>query len=196
MTGEPPDYAGLKPVLLDILIPNAPALSEYELLRRLSGSHPFFRISGLDSLALFQRHFLLFHGLYRLQQDLWRHQLGCLTISALSIQLLPYQPGQSDQITPEDPLRDYYLDIAHLKTTQQAQLDEMLGHFWARLARKDHRSEALAILGLSDPVADSVIKQRYRELVMTHHPDRGGDTARIQILNAAMSDLFPKRATS
>lgn len=196
MHGSPPDYAELKPRLLDILFATQTDLSEYELLRTLDKTLPYFDISGLDTLALFQRHFLLFHCLYRLQQDLWKHESGQLAISALSIRLTPYQPGQTDQMDTADPLRDYYLNPDHLTSTGQSELDELLGSFWSRLARRDHRTEALAILGLTDPIEDTAIKQRYRELVMTHHPDRGGDTTRIQILNAAMSELFPKRASN
>ncbi len=196
MQGSPPDYAALKPRLLDILFAAQTGLSEYELLRTLARALPYFNIDGLDTLALFQRHFLLFHCLYRLQQDLWKHASGQLAISALSIRLSAYQPGQARQLDTADPLRAYYLDPGHLVSTGQSELDALLGSFWTRLARRGHRTEALAMLGLADPIEDSAIKQRYRELVMTHHPDRGGDTARIQILNAAMSELFPKRASN
>lgn len=193
MPGVPPDYAELKPLLLDTLFAQQTDLSEHSLLRTLSKTLQYFEISGLETLELFQRHFLLFHYLYRLQQDLWQQQLGHLQISALAIRLLPYQPGQSDQIDLLDPLQDYYLDLGNMAATQQNELDEMLGGFWTRIANRDNRSEALAILGLADPIDDSAIRQRYRELVMTHHPDRGGDTARLQILNAAMAELSPKR---
>lgn len=194
MRGFPPDYAELKPLLLDILLGATSELSEHALLRTLADKLPYFDITDLDPLGLFQRHFLLFHCLYRLQQDLRAHELGQLLISALTIRVEPYLSGQPEQLEPADPLRSYYLDLSHLEMTGAVEVDEMLANFWRRLARHDHRSEALAILGLSDPVANPEIKQRYRELVMTHHPDRGGDTARIQILNAAMAELFPKKS--
>ena len=34
-----------------------------------------------------------------------------------------------------------------------------------------------------------MIKHRYRQLVSLHHPDRGGNTARLQSINKAMEIL-------
>ncbi|NNG14653.1 MAG: DnaJ domain-containing protein, partial [Gammaproteobacteria bacterium] len=42
---------------------------------------------------------------------------------------------------------------------------------------------------LDDPVSDADIKQQYRRLAMQHHPDRGGDDATLQKINAAMNIL-------
>ncbi len=190
MTPAHPGYDEMQPVLLQILRENAAGIDEYDLLNQLAEHFTFFRISGLDSLALFQRHFWLFHCLYRLQMALGASNEGFLTITALSIRLYPYAPDQTGQLAEPDPLRTYYLDARHLTETRAEDVNEMLGQFWHRLAKRDTRSEALRILGLSDPVDDKTIKQRYRKLVMTHHPDRGGDLATIQLINAAMTDLF------
>jgi DnaJ-class molecular chaperone len=35
----------------------------------------------------------------------------------------------------------------------------------------------------------ATIKQRYRQLVSQHHPDRGGSTSRLQSINLAMEIL-------
>jgi curved DNA-binding protein CbpA len=51
----------------------------------------------------------------------------------------------------------------------------------------------LATLGLSDPVDNDKIRQRYRELAMKHHPDRGGDQALLQDINRALQTLLPKK---
>ena len=193
MSGARPDYNVIKPHLLASLEHARGEISEYALLQELATPLPYFKISGLETLALFRRHFLLYHCLYRLQQELWANQRGDLRISALAIRLHPYQSPQTDQLAEPDPLRTYYLDLGQLDKTLQSDLDEMLGAFWLRLAQRDTRSEALGILGLADPIDDQAIKQRYRELVMSHHPDRGGDTATLQLLNAAMADLIPRR---
>ena len=163
------------------------------LLKELATSLAFFNISGLDTLALFQRHFLLYHCLYRLQQALWESNSGHLQISALAIRLHPSQSTPGEQLAEPDPLRTYYLDLGQLDKTLQTDLNEILADFWLRLARRDTRAEALMILGLTDPVDDKQIQQRYRQLVMSHHPDRGGDTATLQLLNAAIADLIPRR---
>ena len=188
--------------LLELILKRHPdGLSEYELLNQLAEQNPFFaRSSNLSSsqeLNLFQRHFLLFHCLYLLEQQYRAQQSGILLISALEIRLSPYQAdkeaNQADAalITP-DSIRNYYLDIRQLESTSEHDLDEMLGKFWIALARDESRDETLALLGLSDPVDDMTIKKKYRQLVMQHHPDRGGDTDTIQQLNAAISQLVPK----
>ena len=193
MTEARPDYQVIEPHLLTILRRASAPLSEYALLQELATSLAFFNISALDTLALFQRHFLLYHCLYRLQQALWASASGHLQISALAIRLHPYQSPPGEQLAEPDPLRTYYLDLDQMDRTLQPELDAMLADFWLRLARRDTRAEALTILGLSDPVDDKRIQQRYRQLVMSHHPDRGGDTATLQLLNAAMADLIPRR---
>ena len=189
------------PLLEPILKRHPDGLSEYELLNQLSEQTPFFAKSDTHStsqgLSLFQRHFLLFHCLYRLEQQYRAQQSGLLLISALEIRLAPHQKKTEAShvdaalVTP-DPVRDYYLDISQLQATSEDDLDEMLGKFWVALARHDSRDEALALLGLNDPVDDVVIRKRYREQVMQHHPDRGGNTDTIQQLNAAISQLLPK----
>ena len=189
------------PLLEPILQRHPDGLSEYELLNQLAEQSPFFAKSDSNSssqeLSLFQRHFLLFHCLYLIEQQHRAKQSGILVISALEIRLHPYREeneiNQADAalITP-DPVRNYYLDITQLQATSEHDLDEMLGRFWLALARNDIRDETLALLGLSDPVDDMTIRKRYRQLVMQHHPDRGGDVETIQQLNAAISNLLPK----
>ena len=58
--------------------------------------------------------------------------------------------------------------------------------------RNQHRDEALAVLGLSDPVDDKTIKATFKKLVMQYHPDRGGDDLKLQELNMAM-DLLKRK---
>ena len=143
-----------------------------------------------DLLGLFRAHFLLFHSLYRLRDELWHDQLGHLDIGPLTITLLPYNPTDAGLMQP-DPLRSYYLDLTELEQTNDLQVAEMIASFWNRLANPDQRQQALAELGLQDPVDDATIRQRYRQLAMQHHPDRGGDTAQFQSLGEAMSQLKP-----
>lgn len=107
------------------------------------------------------------------------------------IVLHPY-PDNTDRLpaTP-DALRAYYLDISHLEKTDKQDVLKMLDTFWLRFTRFDQRAEALAALGLVDPVNDLEIKRHYRQLAMQHHPDRGGEMGKLQAINAAMSRLEP-----
>lgn len=172
-------------------------LSEYQLINRLrDGGHPAFQgsLSG-DHLSLFRIHFLLFHVLYRLRERLWRQRRSELRISPLRIALAPYRDdGHGERrLGRRDPLCEYYLDPGHLETTTTEQVETLLRQFWSGSVPADRRGRALHVMGLADPVDDGTIRRRYRRLVMEHHPDRGGDTERLQAVNAAMEVLMPAR---
>jgi len=170
-------------------------LSEHELFKTLAsaGDERFEDRVFHQPLALYRAHFVLFHHLYRLQERLGRERRGQLRISPLCIRLLEDGRAAGTAVDESDPLRSYYLDLDNLADTTGDDVDRMLGRFWAGLTTNERRREALAVLGLSDPVDDGQIKRTYRRLAMAHHPDRGGDTARLQTLNAAMAVLSADR---
>ena len=116
---------------------------------------------------------------------------AALDIRCLKIVLPPSPDGTNRLPTIPDLLRAYYLDLTHLEKTGKQEVLELLDTFWLRFARHDRRAEALAALGLADPVDDATIKRRYRELAMEHHPDRGGEIEKLQTINAAMERLEP-----
>ena len=186
----------MKPALAEalfaILRAHPDGLSEHDLIRKLAHDDPAFGPGAYaDELSLFQCHFILFHHLYRLRDDLWNKRQGDLAIHCLKIVLRPC-PDETDRLpTIPDPLRAYYLDLTHLEKTGKQEVLELPGTFWLRFARHDRRAEALAALGLVDPVDDATIKRRYRELAMEHHPDRGGEMEKLQTINAAMELLEP-----
>ena len=167
----------LQHFLLETLQAFPEGIREYDLIQCLSqqenvllNTDPF-----RDHLSLFQTHFLLFHVLYRLQQEVVNTKAFSLEISSLLIQLKPYQASTTGQLNRHDPLRDYYLDIDQLQNTNQQDVTELLDSFWRRFAGLENRGNALLILGLEDPVSDTDIKLQYRRLAMQHHPDRGGE---------------------
>ena len=176
------------------LLAAAPAgLGEYQLIQQLQACQrqylPDLPLS--DPLVLFRTHFMLFNALYRLRDHLWATQSGSLQISALHIQLLPYQPG-SHELAEHDPLRDYYLDLSQLEQTRAQDVTRLLQSFWTRLHSADDKQAALELFELSEnstPPDLSAIKHRYRQLVSQHHPDRGGSTERLQSINKAMEVL-------
>jgi hypothetical protein len=166
-------------------------LSEHALLKQLQVTEPEGFPSGLflDPLTLFRAHFLLFHLLYRMRDGLAAAGTHLLEIHPLCIRLRPYSLSGDSALGEHDPLRDYYLEIAHLHNTTTPQVEALLGAFWARLYANQRRHQALAVLELADPVDERAIKQRYRRLAMERHPDRGGDTAAFQALHEAMEVL-------
>ncbi len=181
----------LKAAVFEVLQTKPAGLSEYELMKTLQDSDKVelpqdaFR----DNLSLFRVHFVVYHLLYQLRLELWHARRGHLEISPLRIVLLPYRTRGSQALAERDPLQDYYLDLENLADTSSEDVERMLGAFWQRLHAGDHRREALAVLELEDPVDSDAIRRQYRRLVMRHHPDRGGDKARLQALNHAMEVL-------
>ncbi len=180
--------AALEDRLLAVLA--GQTLSEYQLIEILKalGLFPFLDSKPAKPHQLFCAHFLLFHVLYQLRDKLWREQQGCLKISPLAIEVVPYQPGDA-QLTHHDVLREYYLNLENLRETSEEEVDEMLAGFWRKMAGFEKREEALAVLGLSDPVSDEAIRRRYKALVMEHHPDRGGEHDSLVEINEAMAAL-------
>lgn len=181
--------------LEEILEAHPAGLREYALLRRLAqdGVAPFAGASFDSGVALYEAHFLLFHWLYRLRDRRCRERRGGLEIHCLQIRLVPFAEGPTGLPASHDPLRAFYLDLGHLRGITAQDLDRLLGAFWARWRRRDRVHDALAVLGLAEGVRPAEVRRRYRRLAMTHHPDRGGDTARFQEINAAMRVLTERR---
>ncbi len=169
---------------------SAEPISEYELISQLKeqGFFSFLPPPPTPTHALFCAHFLLFHALYTLRDQLWLRQSATLQISPLAIQLRPYQPEVS-ALCKADPLREYYLDLDNLHSTGEAEVDQLLNAFWKKLAQSEQDASALALLGLEAPATEQQIRRRYKELVMQHHPDRGGGEQQLQALNQAMAVL-------
>lgn len=189
------DEAHCLALLREILALHPEGLSEYDLLLRLRDDHRSGFAPGRseDPQDLFHTHFLLFHLLYRLRDALRREQAGDLEIHTLKVRWHATVRSDPQALAQPDPLAAYYLDLDNLKATTRADIERMLGQFWARFARFDRRGEALAVLELpEDADADSILRQ-YRRLAMRHHPDRGGDPARLQAIHAAMAILDPRK---
>ncbi len=179
----------LKLAILTQLELSPDGLSEYDLLKKLQNAgFSYLDTSYADLSRLFVVHFILFHCLYQLADTLYYQRHGQLQIGPLNIQLLPYCQGEY-AVQSNDPLRMYYLDIEQLRRTQPNEVYALVANFWEALNRDERRAEALSVLGLADPVSDELIQTTYRRLVMQHHPDRGGDSERLQRINLAMTLL-------
>jgi len=177
--------------LLQALSAHPAGLSEFELIKWLetAGQAGFDRDCLRGNLSLFQTHFILFHTLYRLRDELFAQRKARLDISPLCIRISRLEEADGFAIDTHDALRDYYLDLDNLQRTRGEDVDELLGSFWERYIGNDERREALSVLELEDPVDWPTIKTQHRRLAMRHHPDRGGDEARLQAINAAMERL-------
>ncbi|WP_299664126.1 DNA-J related domain-containing protein [uncultured Psychromonas sp.] len=166
-----------------------------------SKKEPFSKnVTFFDNLDLFQKHFLLFHALYKLNDQLQAAQEGMLIIEALNIQFLPAEQGQQNrandpkynlhlELANNDPLRDYYLDIENLHDTSSEDVDNLLDSFWLNMGDNSEKDSALALLDLQEPCDLVIIKKRYRQLLAKYHPDKGGCVETTKALNDAMSVL-------
>lgn len=166
---------------------------EHALLKRLEQQGYSQFAPSLDTLELFQAHFLLFHILYRLQ-DKWRsNKIGELSIFTLAIQLDPFIPFPSKtstmedkasvDLTSRDELKAYYLDFSAYRNTQAQEVQNLLDQFWEQLQKQPlpHQIEqALTLFKLDTPFNQNQLTQRYRQLAQKHHPDKGGETNAFQ----------------
>lgn len=203
-TRQPPEHLQvhlhqLSVAVESVLRAQPPGLSELELIRTLQAS-PWQLIGSVDysnPSALYPVHFLLFHVLYQLRDEL-AGQGEKLDISPLAIRLGPMPAATSGErsrpASPDraDPLRAFYLDLEQYHLSDDA-VQRMVDDFWAgRSARPEQESvqDACSALGLDAPPPDfQVVKHRYRRAVMDAHPDRGGSTAEIQAINHAFATL-------
>lgn len=174
-------------------------LTEWQLIEALRANQVqgFEQVNLSDSLSLFRTHFLLFHALHRLDETL-RHSTGeAVAIHCLRICLCPATDGgvaARAEIARPDPLKAYYLDLGNLEDVDAAQVEALLSGFWRRFhGGSDRQIAALEVLGLDRGASRDEIRQRYRRLAQTHHPDRGGDTATLQRINEAMLILADRR---
>jgi hypothetical protein len=181
----------LQQLLRTILAAHPEGIAEHRLLKQLQVDlgDAFPDTLFRDQLAMFRAHFLLFHALYRLRDQLLVERAGQLDIDPRCIRVAPYVAPSGEALADHDPMRDFYLDLAHLEGASAEDVEQMLGAFWVRYYAGSRRSEALAVLGL-EPGADLADAQRrFRELAMDCHPDRGGDVERFQAIQEAIAIL-------
>jgi len=183
---------GQQKKLLSLIKAHPQGMKEYDLLMllRKQQSIPPPAIY-FDNLALFEQHFLLFHALYKLNDQLCLEQGGHLTIEALNIQWSAHHPQPAPQLAlyHADPLRNYYLDIKNLENTSSSDVDALLASFWIRMSDDSDKFSALALFELTEPCDLKTVKKRYRQLLARHHPDKGGSLDTAQALNDAMAVL-------
>ncbi len=169
---------------------NLDGISEYDLMQSLK-SQGYFDFLSQPALPheLFRAHFFLFHALYVLSNQFLEKKLYILDIHTLNINLSPYHEGEN-ALQETNPLKSYYLDFNNLENTSEEDVYDMLTSFWNNYSKFESREDALTELGLQDPVDNKVIKEEYRRLIMLHHPDRGGETEKLQSLNNAIRLLL------
>lgn len=179
--------------------------TEYDIIRYLNDQGWALSLDATDSTVLFKSHFLVYHALYSLQVEYWQQAEHLLEISALKIGFVVPSKASSDapsdtrvlmsgnDLPPDyashQALRDYYLDLSQLEAATEASVNDLLNQFWTRMIVSNDKIEALAIFELPATASLGEIKQRYRNLAMAHHPDRGGNAEVFQRINWALGVL-------
>ena len=183
----------LENLIFDHLETRVSGISEYDLIQHLRNQNCFSlnpdELLSSDSLIMFQIHFIVFHALYRLRDRFRILESNELDLNPVCIRLLSFTRGDT-ALAEFDALYDYYMDINNLAETRSEDVDKMLERFWLRLDNSERRTEALKELELEDPVSNDIIREQYRRLAMKHHPDRGGETEKLQRINTAVSILL------
>lgn len=173
-------------------------ITEYELMKLLvdEGFEQFK--PSLEPIEMFQSHFLLFHLLYRLQ-DQWRMKnMGQLNIHTLCIELVeltPNNPEKVPSLVRKDSLRDYYLDFNAFLETQTEDVIALMDSFWKGFTTHAIASKQLAeakqTLEIDAECFDAQkVRHQYRKLSQRHHPDKGGCNEKFLQLGNARETLL------
>lgn len=170
----------LIPELLALLRANPDGISEFSLMKGLEAHPAFAELADDYQLRLFQKHFMIMHGLYTLQTRLWYEEQLRLEISPLCVRYVE-QPVDDINTRAQlpgaaDPLRDYYLGWEQLEHTSARDVQRLLSGFMDQLADPGARRQALNTLDLQPSASQQEIRSRYRQLAAQLHPDKGGDT--------------------
>lgn len=170
-------------------------MNELSLIKSLQGPpwDLIGEVSFSDPEKLYPVHFLVFHTLYRLRDQL-SGTGETISISPMHLQLHGSPVVSGSGVAGEvDKLRAFYLDISQYRMSGES-IQKMMDDFWTgHSPRRPQHQETMAaaeVLGF-DQVPDnfSDVKHRFRRAVMQAHPDRGGDTESIQSLNQAFAVL-------
>lgn len=178
-----------------ILREHPAGINELALIKALQ--RPPWELIGPVNYAepdkLYPVHFLVFHVLYRLRDQV-AGAGESLSISPLLIRLADQEAISGTGVPGEmDRLRAFYLDLSKYQLPE-ASILRMMDDFWSgRHGHQPARSEvidAAGTLGFAGvPASFDDVKYRFRRAVMHAHPDRGGETETIQDLNSAFSIL-------
>ena len=144
-------------------------------------------------LALFQKHFIVRHCLYRLAHKLLKRNEYRLDLGLLEIALRPVSHTQTQgaisRASSFHALSDYYLDLDYFFEATPDSVNDLLANFYKRYTASDSKEAALATLGLDSQASWPAIQLSYRQQVAAAHPDKGGDPQHFTRLREAYETL-------
>lgn len=166
--------------------------TEHELIKCLQADEAAFPVlTDSRRLALFQAHFLVMNALYRLQEQLFDENIH-LHISPLEIFLQPLSDVATNALaenSSQSALKRYYCDWDHFQSTDEQDVEHLLGHFWQHYLAPDKQVDAYRALQLEPGATWSLVQEAYRRMASLSHPDRGGDATEFMLIREAYEVL-------
>ncbi|MBX2857359.1 MAG: DnaJ domain-containing protein [Cellvibrionaceae bacterium] len=149
---------------------------EYELVSHIT-RHLDFSWHSDPLMSIFQKHFLVRHSLYTINTFWPQKKQLRLDIGPVDIAVQPCHDGDSQRLSTESSshLAAFYLDKNQFYAMRVERVAEMIAGFWQSYQVHSQKASAFQVLGVPDKADWQTIKRHYRSLVMTAHPDRGGD---------------------
>ncbi|MDO6421279.1 DNA-J related domain-containing protein [Saccharophagus degradans] len=179
--------------LIDTHLKQNGVAKEYDLIT-LVNSQCDIRWSANANIALFQKHFLIQHCLYRIQQFL---PDGCaLTISPLLIQYYHSDSNVTSQLSnnvQSQELANYYLDWTNFDAATEDSVVDLLTGFWKKYAAHQAGDDDYQTLGLDSNSEWQDVQSAYRRLASSLHPDKGGSAVEFNKVHAAYQRLKQRR---
>ena len=169
------------------------AIEEQYLLKRLGLKLHCDTVRSED-MARFQQHFVLYHLLYRVQQQLLDSQQGYLSVELAKVRLLSV--SHTPVSDAQDSRRQYYLNWHNFYQMTEQLLDQHLNAFWQNFAVSQSaqvalsEAEAKALLQLPAHFNFDQLKKAYRTKALQLHPDRGGEAQQFILLRQAYQRLL------
>ncbi len=167
---------------------------------------PEMDIAHTDTLTLYQNHFLLFHVLYRLQDEFAREG-KYLFVHFMRTMLVPYpEKGQcrffeedlgqfckaacdrdqnycqfhatmlGDTALEELSIKYFYLDTRNFYKLDKETAEAFMQGTWEILTHYDAYKKSFEILGLPETSDFKLIKKKFKHLAKQYHPDCGAQS--------------------
>jgi len=183
--------------LREYLLNQTESLFESTLIRVLFGN---FDIMGADPLILYQNHFILFHILYKLQEDFEKDGLY-LHIHFMRIKTLPYPANEKCRFYNDElgyfcnektsgnskycefhlrelnnmvdglSIKYFYLDESNFYKIDKKNAEAFINGTWEILANYNDFKNNFAKLELNETYDIELIKKQFKFLAKKYHPD-------------------------
>lgn len=170
-------------------------LSEFDIIKTWRHNGWLASSCLQTQINIFRTHFFVYHNLYCLKQELAEKERGDLEIAPLAIYFknnleksAALDPASKDKISSHqikhlDYLAHYYLRWQPMFETTQKDVEQLFALARAGIQQPLRLHEAFKRFDIEPPTTKTTVTRAYRKLAMTHHPDRGGAPATLQLIH-------------